>query len=222
MLNEPDPDSCLQPGRFIDSTELVIRSTVEDLGFLDLRERERAIALFEFVRDGLEYEFAIRLQPEEYRASITFKEGRGFCVRKSLVLCALSRAAGIPSALVLSDMRDRSLSPGVTAALGTDVMYHHGLAALYVSGRWLKVDAALSPTLVARKKYIPVIFDGQSDALQQPTTLEGKPHAEYLMFHGYYQDLPYEQMMQAFQAGYRNADSQKLQALGLRNPGLPV
>jgi len=222
MGNEPDPESCLQPVYFIDSTEHVIRSTVEDLGFLDRPEQERAIALFEFVRDGLEYEFAIRLRPEEYRASFTFKEGRGFCVRKALVLCALSRAAGIPSALVLSDMRDHSLSPGVAEALGTDVMHHHGLAALYVNGRWLKVDAALSPALVARKKYIPVIFDGLSDALQHRTTLEGKPHAEYLKFHGYYQDLPYDQMMQAFQTGYQNADSQKLRAFGLRDPGLPV
>lgn len=221
-MQELDPEKCLRPAEFINSDDPTIRSFVEDLGVRGRPERERAIELFEFVRDGLEYEFAIRLHRKEYRASYTFEEGRGFCVRKAIVLCALSRAADIPSALVLSDLRDRTLSPNVVEALGTDVMYHHGLAALYVQGRWLLVDPALSPALVARKKYIPISFDGMQNALQHATTLEGKPHAEYVKFHGYYSDLPYDQMIQALQAGYKNANSAKLQDFGLKDPGLPI
>ncbi|MGE3737208.1 MAG: transglutaminase, partial [Blastocatellales bacterium] len=112
------------------------------------------------------------------------------------------RAAGIPTALVLTDLRDYTLSPRIREMLGTDIMHHHGLNAFYLDGRWLKADASLSPDIMQRKGYRLVEFNGQQDALLAPTTLAGQPHAEYLVFHGLYDDLPYEQIMAAFRAAY--------------------
>jgi hypothetical protein len=86
--------------------------------------------------------------------------------------------------------------------MGTDIMHHHGLNAFYLDGRWLKADASLSPDIMQRKGYRLVEFNGQQDALLAPTTLAGQPHAEYLVFHGLYDDLPYEQIMAAFRAAY--------------------
>ena len=76
-------------------------------------------------------------------------------------------------------MRDRSLSRRVVDMLGTDVMFNHGLAGVYLDGKWLKLDASLSPELVAKRNYRLVEFDGASDALQRDTTLSGDPHMEY-------------------------------------------
>lgn len=214
--NTPNPEACLKPTQFIDSDAPAIRDLILAMELEGCSIRERAVRIFEHVRDNVTYEFMIRFTPEEYQASYTLGDGRGFCVRKSILLCALARAAGVPAALVLSDLRDLSLSTRVTLALGTDIMYHHGLTAFHIDGNWLKVDASLSPDIVTKKRYRPVKFDGVSDALQQSTTLDGSPHAQYLEIHGLYEDLPYDQMMEAFGLGYKDADMAMFAKLGLQ------
>jgi len=208
-----DPESCLAPTRFIDSEHPGIHAAVLGLELDALGPRQRAVRLFAFVRDQIAYEFMIRSTPEEYVASYTLADGKGFCVRKAVLLCALGRAAGVPTALVLSDLRDLTLSPEIKQALGTDIMYHHGLTAFHLGGEWLTADASLTPTLSQRKGYRLAQFDGTQDALLPETTLSGSPHAEYVTFHGLYADLPYDQMMQAFYQGYRNIDKEKFTKL---------
>jgi transglutaminase-like putative cysteine protease len=209
-----DPASCLGPTRYVDSGHPLIQETVRRLELEALSPRERATRLFTFVRDEIAYEFAIRFTPEQYVASCVLEDGRGFCVRKAVLLCALGRAAEVPTAVVLSDLRDFTLSSDVKAALRTDVMYHHGLSALYLGGTWLLVDASLTPELDRRKGYRLVEFDGTADALLPETTLNGSPHVQYVTFHGLYADLPYEQMMRAFHDGYANVDRAKIPKLG--------
>lgn len=211
------PEACLEPTEYIDCTHESIRACVCRLISAGDDPRRRAVKLFEFVRDNVAYEFMIRTRQEEYRASFTLREGRGFCVRKAILLCALGRAAGIPSALVLSDLRDHSLSARVKEALGTDMMYHHGFTAFHLDGRWLMADASLSPQLVEKRGYKLVEFDGRSDALQSPVTQFGTPHMEYMKIHGLYPDLPVGQMFDAFLRNYRDARPHMLTELGL-NP----
>ena len=213
-MEYPDPKECFAPAASIDSDAPEIVAAVESLNLGDASPAERAVAIFNHVRDSIEYEFAIRNTPEEYKASFTIQDGRGFCVRKAIVVAAMCRAAGIPSVIILSNMRDRSLSPRVVDMLGTDVMFNHGLAGVHLDGRWFKLDASLSPGLVAKKQYRLVEFDGASDALQSNTTLAGDPHMEYVAYHGAYVDLPYKQMMRGFDAGYANADKEQLVKMG--------
>lgn len=100
-----DPSACLEPTDFVNADHPAI---VDCVGRLELARRtpvERAVRLFEFVRDDVEYEFAAKLKREEYVASYVLAEGKGFCVQKSVLLCALARAAAIPTALVMSDLR---------------------------------------------------------------------------------------------------------------------
>lgn len=208
------PEPCLEPASFVDSTHPGIQSAVQRLDLDGLDLRERAAKVFAFVRDQIEYEFMIRITPDQYVASYTLEDGRGFCVRKAVLLCALGRAAGVPTALVLSDLRDFTLSPDVKEALGTDIMYHHGLNAFYLGGAWLMADASLTLVLTERKRYRLVEFDGTKNALLASTTLDGAPHAEYVAFHGLYADLPYEQMMRAFYQGYGNVDPDRISKLG--------
>lgn len=206
MELETESSACLTSTPFIDVNHPSIISTVERLGVAEMSPPARAAALFRFVRDEIRYEFMAKLAPEDYVASHILRVGRGFCVQKAVLLAALGRAAGVPTALVLSDQRDHSLSPKIRDALGTNVMHHHGLVAFHLEGRWLMADAALSPDLVARKRYRLVEFDGHSDALQADTTLSGAPHAEYLRVHGRYADLPFAPMIAAFLEAYGQAD----------------
>ncbi len=214
----PDPSECLEPTEFIDFDAPNIRACVESLALGSLAPKEQAIALFEYVRDNFVYEFGIQGAREQYKASVTMDRRAGFCVTKSILLCALGRSHGIPSALVLSDMRDGSLSPVVIKALGTDVMHQHGLGAFYLNDRWVKMDSALSPELVEKKGYQPIEFDGEQDALHASTTLSGDPHMEYLAFHGIYPELPYDLMVAGFMEGYRNRDSKLVASIGMKQP----
>lgn len=214
MLQYPDLEACLAPAEFVDSDAPVIVNAVERLTTAEQSSTEKAVTLFNHVRDTIEYEFAIRNTPGEYKASFTLGDGRGFCVRKSLLVAALCRAAGIPSVIILSNMKDLSLPQRVIDMLGTDIMYNHGLAGVHLEGHWYKLDASLSPELVAKKQYRLVEFDGQSDALQENTTLTGDPHMEYVAFHGAYTDLPYKQMMRGFDEGYSNGNKEDLARMG--------
>lgn len=212
----PALDACLAPTGFIDSADPAIIARVKELRVAALPPAERAAVLFRFVRDDVRYEFMAKLTAEEYRASHVLRQRRGFCVQKAVLLCALSRAAGVPCALVLSDLVDHSLSPKIASALGTNVMFHHGLNAFHIDGRWLAADASLSPDLTSRKGYRPVDFDGTADALLPVTTLAGAPHATYARFLGTYADLPFDQMLDAFIQAYGKADVQALAEIGFR------
>ena len=50
-MNEPDPAQCLAATPFIDSDHERIRAQLADLNHAERPQRERAVALFEFVRD---------------------------------------------------------------------------------------------------------------------------------------------------------------------------
>ena len=213
---EVDPENCLQPTDFIDAANPAIIACVAALGIDTLPPPERARILFEFVRDEIRYEFMAKLGKDEYVASRILADGKGFCVQKAILLCALGRAAGIPTALELSDLRDHTLPAKIVSAVGTNIMYHHGLNAFHLSGRWIKADASLSADLVTKKGYRLVEFDGTADALQSATTQAGAPHAEYIRYHGLYADLPFEQMMQTFIQAYARADIAALTEMGLR------
>lgn len=215
-LPTPSPGACLTPTRYIESTHPAIVDCVERLRVRELATPARAAALFRFVRDEICYEFMAKLTPEEYLASHVLQESKGFCVQKAVLLCALLRAAEVPCAIVLSDLVDHSLSPKIAGALGTNVMFHHGLNAFYVEGGWLKVDASLSPDVTMRKGYHLVEFDGTAEALLPETTLAGGPHATYARFHGTYAELPFDQMMNAFMVAYQHVDVLALSQLGFR------
>lgn len=210
-----DPTQCLDPTPFIESDAAIIVALGERIAG-DADPKQRAIRLFEYVRDQVRYEFRAKLTRDEYRASRVLSEGKGFCVQKAVLLCALLRAERIPAALVLCDLKDHTLPKRIVDAMGTDIMFHHGLNAIYLDGRWVLADASLSPDVVERKRYRRVDFDGSSDALFPSRTLDDTPHAEVVRFHGLYPDLPFEQMIAAFMAAYQHADLTALAEMGHR------
>ena len=201
-----DLNAYLAPTPFIESQHASIAALVDRLGLSSMAPRARAVAAFRFVQNEIRYEFVAKLAPEYYQASRVLADGRGFCVQKAVLLCALGRAAGLPTALVVSDLRDRTLPEALVQALKTDVFYHHGLNAFHLDGRWIQVDASLSSDLAERRGYLLPSFDGVSEALLSPVTRTGEPHTEYVAFHGRFPDLSFEGMMRAFAVGYAQCD----------------
>ena len=210
----PDPSLCTGPTPFITSNESSIRRCIERLDVLGRTSVERAVRVFKFVRDDIAYDFLAKLTPQEYEASYTLRVGKGFCTQKAVLLAALGRAAGIPTALVLTDLRDDSLPERVIRAMGgSNLFEYHGLVAFHLDGRWVKADATLSPDVVRRRRYRPVEFDGRKDALLAATTLEGKPHIRYESVRGVYADLPFDEMVRVLKERFQRIDVEAMAAM---------
>ena len=210
----PDPADCVAPTSFINADHPSIRQCMERLDVLGLTPIERAKRVFEFVRDEITYDFLAKLKREEYEASYTLRVGQGFCTQKAVLLAALGRGAGIPTALVLTDLRDNSLPERVIRAMGgSNLFEYHGSVAFHLGGRWVKADATLSPDVVRRRRYRPVEFNGRQDALLAPTTLEGKPHIRYESVRGVYADLPFDEMVRVLEERFQRIDVEALAAM---------
>lgn len=214
-LRFPEPSDALPPQEYIESTHPQLQALAVSLGRGGVAERELAVKAFEHVRDAIPYEFMAKLKSREYRASYVLDQGRGFCVQKAVLLTALFRACGIPSAIVLSDLRDHTMPPRISQAMGTDVMHGHGLAAVCLGGEWLLVDASHDASFAERKGYQTVSWDGRRDALIAPRTLDGRLHAQFVAFQGVFLDLPFDVLLGSFSEAYGKADVAALAAAGL-------
>ena len=198
-----DPAACLGPTEFFDSEHPAIQDCVNRLGLAGRGPKEKAVRVFEFVRNRITYEFQVRFGRDEYVASFILADGKGFCVRKAVLLCTLGRAVGIPTAIVMADLRDYTMPTRIVEEFGTDTLPYHGLTAFHLDGGWVRADATLSPELVRRKGYRLVEFNGKDEALLLATTLSGEPHVEYTGWRGIYADLPYDEIMAEFRPSFR-------------------
>jgi len=85
---------------------------------------ERAEAAFLFVRDEIEHVIDAEDPRVTWRASDVLREGVGICHAKAHLLAALLRAQGIPAGFCYQEL----------SAL-------HGLTAVYLHGKWSRLDA---------------------------------------------------------------------------------
>jgi transglutaminase-like putative cysteine protease len=203
----------LEPTWFIDSDadeigELVHRVTD---GLDD--PTERAIALFHAVRDGIRYDpYVIDYSPEAFRASTIAGEPTGWCVSKSVLLCAAARRAGIPARLGFADVRNHLTSDKLRETMGTDLFAWHGYAELLLPDpehpgerRWFKLSTAFNIELCERFGVKTLEFDGTSDALMHPFDEAGQRHMEYVNQRGSFDDLPLEEIKATFAEVYGTA-----------------
>jgi len=185
-------DQSLAPTRFIDSDHPDIRAfAAAHAGPGDIRER--AVALTRVVRDAVPYStWAFRLESETLTASNVLKLESSFCVPKAVLLAAVARAAGIPARVGFADVRNHLSSPKFAALMDSTDFHWHAYTALRIDGQWLKATPAFDSAM-CRKHGVPVLeFDGCVDSIFQAFDDEGRPHMEYLAFHGEFDDLPYD------------------------------
>ncbi|MFD3514431.1 transglutaminase family protein [Streptomyces sp. NPDC058657] len=154
-----------------------------------------AVALYYAVRDRIHYEvYGADLSEQGLKASSVIAAGMGFCLHKSVLYAACCRAVGIPARLHYSDVRNHLASDRLRTYIGGDVFFH-GLATVYLDGRWIKVTPVFNKLLCRLYGMAPLEFDGRSDSLYHPFDAQGRQSMEFLTDHGDFDDVPYEFVM---------------------------
>jgi transglutaminase-like putative cysteine protease len=195
----------LEPTDFVDSDSSEVRAFVARSleGAHDLPATEKAIRLFEAVRDRIKYNpFDIGTIEEDYRASRIAGKPSNYCVPKAILLTAALRAAGIRAAVGFADVRNHLNSPKLADLMGTDLFIYHGYVALWLDGRMFKVTPAFNTGLCERFGVRQLIFDGKSDALFHEFDTCNHRHMEYVNDRGWFADPPIGQLLRDFRITY--------------------
>lgn len=195
----------LAPTWYVQSDDPRIVTLAREIVGTATDEIERACRLFYAVRDGIRYDaYNIVVSPETLRATHVLDSGASWCVPKSVLLAALCRAADIPCRLGYANVCNHMATRKLLDWLGTNIFYYHGYNEIYLRGRWVKATVSFNRTLCEKACLAPLDFDGQHDSIYHPFDLTGERYMEYLVDHGCYADVPYDDLARTFAEHYRN------------------
>jgi transglutaminase-like putative cysteine protease len=201
-MTDPSPDSCLAATAMVDSDHPAVQAFVQQHTPAGT-DRERAVALYYAVRDGIRYDPSrLDLTPEGMRGSSVLSLGYGWCVSKAALLAAACRAAGIPARLGFADVRNHLSTERMRATMKTDVFIWHGYTDIWLDGAWRKATPAFNIELCERFGLLPLDFDGVTDSIYHPFDCSGNKHMEYLAQRGAFTDVPLQQIVADFDQTY--------------------
>ena len=196
----------VMPSRFVESDSLEVQgfvtSALRDLP-VGATNRDKAIRLFEAVRDDIRYDpYCFALDEDSYRASRIAGAEAAFCVPKAILLAACLRAVGIPAALGFADVRNHLNTPKLQELMETDLFIYHGYVQLWLGNEAYKVTPAFNMELCERFGVKPLVFDGYNDALFHEFDEQNHRHMEYVNDRGLYFDAPMGEFLVAFKETY--------------------
>jgi len=129
---------------------------------------------------------------EDFIASTTIANGKGYCVQKAVLLAALARAIGVPSRLVFAKIKNYRMPKELMEQTGINYFPSHGYTQLFLDKRWINVTPAFDKSLCETSGVPVVEFDGVNDAVLARYDLNGKPYIEYIEKYEPQADLPFE------------------------------
>lgn len=193
----------LKPTSIIDSDHPAIIALSRETVGNSRDPVERAVKIYYAVRDGIRYDpYYPFYLPEHYRASNVLKSGRGYCVCKASLLCALGRSLGIPSRVGFATVRNHLATKQLLDYIGSDLFVYHGYTDFYLKGKWVKATPAFNKELCERHKVAPLEFTGLEDSVFQPYNLENSLFMEYTEFLGTYADIPVSAIVAGWEEAY--------------------
>ena len=193
----------LDPTAIIDSDHPDITAHAEKT--IDGAENplEQAVKLYYAVRDGIWYDpYYPFYLPEHYRASNVLRSGRGYCVCKASLLCALGRACRIPSRVGFADVKNHLATRQLLEFLGSDLFVYHGYVEFFLENKWVKATPAFNKELCEKHNVAPLEFNGRDDSIFHPFNLEHQQFMEYTADHGVFADIPLEKILVAWKVAY--------------------
>jgi hypothetical protein len=161
----------LQATYFCDKDHPMIKKKADELTKGTASEKEAALEIFYFVRDG------ILFGADRYnaKASDTLIQALGFCIPKANLQIALLRSAGIPARYHQVTVKKNSLK-GIVAEfaynVSPDEFWYHPWCECLLTGRWVICECLFDKALYEKailhgfltKEQLPSIdWDGDSD-----------------------------------------------------------
>ena len=126
-------DNFLAASEYIDFDADNIQALASELLSDGMSDIEKARVAFEFVRDEIPHSFDCGATVITARASDVLKHRTGICHAKANLLAALLRSQGIPAGFCFQR---------ITLADDDSMGYCvHAFNAVYVGGKWIKLDA---------------------------------------------------------------------------------
>jgi transglutaminase-like putative cysteine protease len=203
MANDNELTSSLRPTRYIDSASPEIVSLSGSIIKGAEGDIEKAVKLFYWVRDNISYNpYRFNFDPKTYVATFVLKQGDGFCIQKSILLAALSRAAGIPCRLRFATVRNHLTTRRLKELMKTDLFVFHGYNEFFLSGAWVKATPTFNISLCDKFGVKALEFDGRTDSVLHPYDRSGNRHMEYLHDYGSFDDFPFEMMTDEWRRNY--------------------
>ncbi len=182
---------------FFDFDSDAIQALIEPYRDARLSDKERAIALYERVRDGWIYNpYHISFSKENYRASNLVKSESGNCVEKSIILIAALRGLGIPARIHLGKVKNHIAVERLTEKFGSNELTPHGMVNVFLNGKWLKCSPAFNSTLCEKLHVEPLDFDGENNSFLQAYNSDGNQFMEYTDDYGFFDDVPLDFMIE--------------------------
>ncbi|TFG27460.1 MAG: transglutaminase [Promethearchaeota archaeon] len=200
-----DLDQYLQPTEFLDFNRDRVRNKAHEITNGLESDKEKAIALFYWVRDNIKYNM-YTYNPKikaNLKASVTLRRKNGFCMSKAVLLTALARTVGIPARIRMVDIINHKISPKIIALMKTNVFHCHGISEILINGKWLKLTPVFDKDTALKAGFVPLIeFDGNNDALFDSHDKDGNAFVEYVEDYGTYSELPIDQITEIFTKMY--------------------
>ncbi len=137
----------------IDTGHPAIQATAARLILGKSTDREKAVAIHDFVRDGIAYGFGPKFY--DHKASDVLRSRRGFCNPKGTLFIALLRAAGIPARQHFVEISPEILHGIVSPR--TEWL-DHSYTEVWLGGNWVSVDSYIVD---------PLLFAGAQKRLQE-------------------------------------------------------
>lgn len=199
-----DLEKFLTPTDIIDSdNDIVIDYMNSIIGGDNLTYAEKAVKLYLRVRDDIRYNpYLPFYKPEHYRASNVILSGEGFCITKAGVLCAVARAAGIPSRIGFATVKNHLSTRQLVDYLGSDTIVFHGYTELWLGEKWIKATPAFNAELCALHRVPPLDFDGVHDSIFHEFNSENARYMEYIAYHGEFSDIPLNLILRSWEEAY--------------------
>jgi transglutaminase-like putative cysteine protease len=188
---------------FFDYSSDSIQDLVREFASSELTVKEKAVGLYNKVRDGWLYDpYHISIQESNYRASELVKRKSGNCVEKSIILIAGLRALNIPARLHLGKVKNHIAVERLTEKFGTNELTPHGMVNAEVGGKWLKMSPAFNASLCDKFNVDPLEFDGENNSFLQEFNKSGSQFMEYTDDYGFFDDVPVEFMVDKLKEHY--------------------
>lgn len=160
----------LKETRFCDCNNPQILEKAKEITKGLSSEQEKAIAVFNWVRDNIKY----RVGLWQRKASETLQEKEGTCTNKTNLLVTMLRSINIPSGYgVLKTKGQDYFGPVVPPILKRKISKKssHIYSFVFLNNKWIKCDPSLDLELSLKTSYFNpqselVVWNGKNDALE--------------------------------------------------------